>query len=110
MGKRETPRQFKVSDIQGRATVSCWSDLLPFCKGSHVECLGASAPVYYLAAILVYVSAEIPKLAGNVARFNSKTRIIPHHLLLAVRNDEELNKLLADVTLSQGGVLPNIEV
>ena len=109
MGKRETPRQFKDSDFQGKATVSCWSDLLPFCKGSHVECLGASAPVY-LAAILEYVSAEILKLAGNVVRFNSKTRIIPHHLLLAVRNDEELNKLLAGVTLSQGSVLPNIEV
>jgi len=28
--------------------------------------------------------------AGNVARANKKNRIIPRHLLLAVRNDEEL--------------------
>ena len=27
---------------------------------------------------------------------------------LAVRNDEELNKLLAGVTIAAGGVLPNI--
>jgi histone H2A len=27
---------------------------------------------------------------------------------LAVRNDEELNKLLGSVTIAQGGVLPNI--
>jgi histone H2A len=27
---------------------------------------------------------------------------------LAVRNDEELNKLLSGVTIAQGGVLPNI--
>ena len=26
------------------------------------------------------------------------------------RNDEELNKLMAGVTIAQGGVLPNIQV
>ena len=29
-------------------------------------------------------------------------------LQLAIRNDEELNKLLSGVTIAQGGVLPNI--
>ena len=48
-------------------------------------------------------------MAGNAARDNKKTRIIPHHLQLAIRNDEELNKLLAGVTIMQGGVLPNIQ-
>jgi hypothetical protein len=48
-------------------------------------------------------------LAGNAARDNKKTRIIPRHLQLAIRNDEELNKLLAGVTIAQGGVLPNIQ-
>ncbi|PAV64532.1 hypothetical protein WR25_01634 [Diploscapter pachys] len=47
-------------------------------------------------------------LAGNAARDNKKTRINPRHLQLAIRNDEELNKLLSGVTLSEGGVLPNI--
>jgi hypothetical protein len=28
---------------------------------------------------------------------------------LAVRHDEELNKLFGDVTIAQGGVLPNIQ-
>ena len=48
-------------------------------------------------------------MAGNAARDNKKTRIIPRHLQLAIRNDEELNKLLAGVTIAQGGILPNIQ-
>jgi len=28
---------------------------------------------------------------------------------LAIRNDEELNKLLSSVTIAQGGVIPNIQ-
>jgi histone H2A len=47
-------------------------------------------------------------LAGNAARDNKKNRIIPRHVLLAIRNDEELGKLLAGVTIAHGGVLPNI--
>ena len=60
----------------------------------------------YLAAVLEYLAAEILELAGNAARDNKKSRIIPRHLQLAIRNDEELNKLLGHVVISQGGVLP----
>ena len=109
----------------------------------------------YLAAVLEYLAAEILELAGNAARDNKKTRIIPRywlcdllmatlypqdglsqrmplecdwevislnvsqaslliqrlihrHIQLAVRNDEELSKLLSGVTIASGGVLPNI--
>ncbi len=76
-------------------------------KGRYAERIGAGAPVY-LAAVLEYLAAELLELAGNAARDNKKNRIVPRHIQLAVRNDEELSKLLGNVTIANGGVLPNI--
>ncbi|CAI0459947.1 unnamed protein product [Linum tenue] len=70
-------------------------------KGRYAQRYGAGAPIY-LAAVLEYLAAE------NAAMDNKKNRINPRHLLLAVRNDEELGKLLQGVTIASGGVLPNI--
>ena len=76
-------------------------------RGNYAQRIGAGAPVY-LAAVVEYLAAEIMELAGNAARDNKKARIIPRHLQLAIRNDEELNRLLSGVTISQGGVIPYI--
>ena len=76
-------------------------------NGRYAARVGAGAPVY-MAAVCEYLCAEILELAGNAARDNKKSRIIPRHITLAVRNDEELNKFLGGVTVAAGGVLPNI--
>jgi len=69
--------------------------------------IAIGAPIYQ-AAVMEYLSAEILELAGNAARDNKRSRITPRHILLAVANDEELNKLLKNVTIPAGGVMPHI--
>mmetsp|Transcript_42461 Transcript_42461/g.95274 ORF Transcript_42461/g.95274 Transcript_42461/m.95274 type:complete len:103 (+) Transcript_42461:321-629(+) len=62
----------------------------------------------YLTGVMEYVVAEILELAGNSAKETKKQRIIPRNIQLAIRNDEELNKYMSNVTIKSGGVIPNI--
>ena len=78
-------------------------------KGQYASRIGPGAAVY-LASILEYLTAEILELAGNAALDNKKKRIIPRHLLLAIRHDQELNLLLSEVIIAQGGVIPNLKI
>lgn len=76
-------------------------------NGRYAARVSSAAPIY-LASVLEYLAAEILELAGNACKDNKRRRIIPRHILLAIRNDEEINSLLRNVTISQGGVLPSI--
>ncbi|XP_032081970.1 histone H2A, sperm-like [Thamnophis elegans] len=77
-------------------------------QGHYAERISPGASVY-LAAVLEYLSAEVIELAGSAAHQNKKKRIGPRHIQMAIRNDEELNKLFSHVTIPEGGVLPNIQ-
>ncbi|KAL6063425.1 Core histone macro-H2A.1 [Balamuthia mandrillaris] len=87
--------QFPVSRVRS------W---LQACSSARI---GKGAPVY-LAAVLEYVCAEVLELAGNAARDNNRVSIIPRHIMLAIRNDEDLNKLCRYVIIPDAGVPPEI--
>ena len=76
-------------------------------RGNYADRLGGGASVY-LTAVIEYLVAEVLDLAASAARNLGKARIIPRHLQLTIRNDDELSKLMGDVTIAQGGVVPAI--
>ncbi|CAB4464811.1 histone-fold-containing protein [Rhizophagus irregularis] len=76
-------------------------------RGNYASRIGLVAPVY-LSAVIEYLVAEVLDFAGKIAHDDRKVRIIPRHIQLAIRNDEELDKLFNQVTVAQGGVMPNI--
>ncbi len=53
--------------------------------------------------------AAVLELTGHAARDNKETRINPRHLQLAVRNEEELSKLLGGVTIAQHPRLNSVQ-
>lgn len=77
-------------------------------NGKYSERVGGGAPIF-MAAVLEYLVAEVLELAGNAAREYKKTRISPRHLQFAIRQDEELSRLLNNVTIAEGGVVPHIQ-
>ncbi len=62
-----------------------------------------------MAAVLDYLCSEILEISGSICQQDGKTiRIKPRHIQLAVRNDDELAKMMATIQISDGGYMPNI--
>lgn len=76
-------------------------------KRRHGKPVSSDASIY-LAAVLEYLVHEVLELAATAAHFHKRKYINPRHVLFAVRGDAELDKLLRDVTVAHGGVLPHI--
>lgn len=70
--------------------------------------LSSLTAAVYLAATMEYIAAEILELSGNVAHDNKSSWIQPRHVQLAVRNDEELDRMFQNVSMLDGGVVPHI--
>merc|ERR1711909_139868 len=61
----------------------------------------------YMAAILEYCCAEVVELAGEQAISKKKKRIMPRHVMMAMKGDEEISKLVGQTTLiASAGSMP----
>ena len=76
-------------------------------RGNYASRVGAGGPVY-LASVLEYLTAELLELAGNAAKDNKRKTISPRHIMLAIKNDDELSRFLNNVIITKAGVVPNI--
>ena len=71
--------------------------------------IGESAAVA-VAAVLEYIVAEVLELSGNSCRSDRRKRILPKDVLKSIKHDEELDKLLHNVAIPQGGISSHIQV
>mmetsp|Transcript_24137 Transcript_24137/g.58345 ORF Transcript_24137/g.58345 Transcript_24137/m.58345 type:complete len:216 (-) Transcript_24137:285-932(-) len=76
-------------------------------KGKYANRVSTSAAVM-MAAVTEYLTAEVLELAGNAATVARKARIIPRHIFLGIKTDEELSKHLDKIIFHEGGVLPQL--
>lgn len=90
------------------------------CNGELLRGVGSLLAARFSDALALHPH-QTTRSAGACARLRSTlcclshacrrpahSSIIPRHIQLAIRNDEELSKLLGNVTIAAGGVLPNI--
>jgi len=76
-------------------------------RGNYAKHIGDTGSVF-LTAVLEYCVAEVLELAGNACKDNERKIISPRHIMLAIKNDDELSALLGKVHIPSGGVVPFI--
>eukprot|EP01084_Bolivina_argentea_P313602 543088_1 len=76
-------------------------------EGNYASRISGGAALY-LAAVLEYLAAELMEKAGYATKDNKKARIIPRHIMLAIKNDDEFSKLLNLVIIMNSGTMPYI--
>ena len=77
-------------------------------KGRFSDRFGVGAAVF-MAGVLQYLTMEITEMAGDIAAEKKTSLIQPRHIMQAIRNDEELMLLFANVQLSEGGNKQHID-
>ena len=93
MSKRSTKRKIrKYRPITSQAfSVNAVRRRLRSEKYTATE-MGAAI---YMTAVLEYLTCEVIRLAGDVAKSKNKIRISPKELQTAIKNDDELLTILA---------------
>ena len=78
-------------------------------KGSNMKAMNKDAKIYG-TALTEYLLGEIVDSAARVAHNDHrKKRVTPRHLMLAVKGDKELNRLIGTAThFLESGVVPHI--
>ena len=66
--------------------------------------VAAGAPEF-MAAVLEVVAGQMLQRAGDEAAIEESARIEPHHIRLAVRQDDDLSRLVGEEALAVGGLL-----
>jgi histone H2A len=64
--------------------------------------------VTFLASVVEYMISEIVELSTNCAIDQKKKSICPRHVMLAIRNDEELETFFKGVTFTSSGSLVQV--
>lgn len=60
----------------------------------------------FTAAVLEYMTAEVLELSGNCSKEHGRKRITPRHIMLSIRADEEINKMIPRSTQFRSGGVP----
>lgn len=84
------------------------NSILKKLKKKNPRCRVMETSAVLLAGVLEYLTAEVLELSGSVAHQFKRQQIKPRHIFLAIENDQELHKMLGQVTIAESGVLPNI--
>jgi hypothetical protein len=63
----------------------------------------------YMGAVLEYLAVELLEITGEYTKGSRTVRITPRHIVMGIRQDEELDLLMSRVTIPGGGVPPHIE-
>ena len=74
-------------------------------QGKYAERVGQGAPVY-MAGVLEYLALEILELASNKAGEDKKKTIMPRHIMLAIRSDDEFNRFMKGADFKETGRVP----
>ena len=61
-----------------------------------------------MTGVLEYLTVEILDMAGTCAKENKVKRIVPRHITLVVRNDEEFNAFTRHKYINGGGFVPRL--
>ena len=68
-------------------------------RSRYAESIGVGGGIF-MAAVLEYITSEILELAGEHCMQDKRKQITPRHVQLAVRNDEEINKLMCEAMIA----------